>query len=298
MRIPLYNPRTDTMRRSLGRVLLPGTGQREKGPAQKTRPPSRRDRRTRELFLTRSLQLDSASQTAFLTLNTFEHGYHLRRFFRHSFKEMKNRNIKNLVIDVRSNGGGEANLSTRLTRYLINKRFKVADSLYTIRRHSPYDRYINNGFIYEMLSLVASRKRTDGKYHFGYFERHYYSPFRKFHFDGNVYILTGGNSFSATCLFAGALKGQSNVTIVGEETGGGYYGNTAWMIPDVTLPNTKVRFRLPRFRLVVDRQREKNGRGVLPDVLALPTIEAIGKGQDYKTARAKELIRLNALHQQ
>ena len=27
------------------------------------------------------------------------------------------------------------------------------------------------------------------------------------HFDGSVYVLTGGNSFSATCLFAGALKG-------------------------------------------------------------------------------------------
>jgi C-terminal processing protease CtpA/Prc len=279
-------------------MLLPGTTQREKGPAEKTRPLSRRDRKKRELLLVRSLQLDATNRTAFLTLNTFEHGYHLRKFFHHSFREMKDRNIKNLVIDVRSNGGGDASLSTLLTRYLIDKKFKVADSLYTIRRHSPYDRYINNGFLYEMLSWVASRKRSDGKYHFGYFERHYFKPFKELRFDGHVYILTGGNSFSATCLFAGALKGQSNVTLVGEETGGGYYGNTAWMIPDVTLPNTRVRFRLPRFRLVVDRRREKDGRGILPDVPALPTVEAIGKGQDFKTARVKELIRLNALHQQ
>jgi len=296
IRVPIYNPRTDTMRRSLGRVLLPGTAQREKGPAQKTRPPSRRERKKRELLLTRSLQLDSASQTAFLTLNTFEHGYHLRGFFRHSFREIKEKKIKNLVVDVRSNGGGDASLSTLLTRYLIDRKFKVADSLYTVRRHSPYDRYINSGFLYEMLTLVASRKHRDGKYHFGYFERHYFKPKKNLRFDGSVYILTGGNSFSATCLFAGALKGQSNVKIVGEETGGGYYGNTAWMIPDVTLPNTKVRFRLPRFRLVVDRQRTKDGRGVLPDVPALPTVEAIGKGQDFKTAKVKELI--NAHRQQ
>ncbi|HEY4109695.1 S41 family peptidase [Puia sp.] len=295
IRIPLYDPRADTFRRSLGRVLLPGTGQREKGPAQRTRPPSKRARKKRELLLTRNLQVDSASQTAYITLNTFEHGYHLRGFFRHAFKELKTRKVKNLVLDVRSNGGGDASLSTLLTRYLIDKRFKVADSLYTVRRHSPYDRYINNGFLYELLTLVASRKHNDGKYHFGYFERHHYSPFKNLHFDGQVYILTGGNSFSATCLFAGALKGQSNVTLVGEETGGGYYGNTAWMIPDVTLPNTKVRFRLPRFRLVVDRTREKNGRGVLPDVPALPTIEAIGKGQDFKTARVKELITAHRL---
>lgn len=293
-RIPIYDPRADTVRRSLGRVLLPGTGQRGKGPARRVRPPGRRARKKRELLLTRNLQVDSASHTAFLTLNTFEHGYHLRGFFRHSFQVMADQQVKNLVIDVRSNGGGDASLSTLLTRYLIDKKFKVADSLYAIRRHSRYDRYINNGLLYRFLTLLASSKRADGKYHFGYFERHHYSPFTYHHFGGPVYILTGGNSFSATCLFAGALKGQSNVTLVGEETGGAYYGNTAWMIPDVTLPVTGVRFRLPRFRLVVDQQRVKDGRGVQPDVPALPSLEAIGKGLDFKTAKAKELIRLQS----
>ena len=294
-RVPIYDPRADTMRRSLGQVLLPGTQQRIKGPARQMRPPrEKRGRKKSELLFTRSLQIDSSTHTAFMTLNTFEHGYHLRGFFRHSFHEMKEQQVKNLVIDVRSNGGGDASLSTRLTRYLIDKKFKLADSLYAIRRHSPYDRYINNGFIYRVLTLVASRRHSDGFYHFGYFERHYYTPFEKGHFDGRVYVLTGGNSFSATCLFAAALKGQSNVTLVGEETGGGYYGNTAWMIPDATLPMTGVRFRLPRFRLVIDRDRAKTGRGVMPDVPALPTIDAIGRGQDFKTARVKELIKQNS----
>ncbi|HEV9035425.1 MAG TPA: S41 family peptidase [Puia sp.] len=294
IRIPLYNPRADTLRGSLGRVLLPGTGQRGQGPPRRLRPPSRKRRKERERLLNRDFRVDSATETAFLTLNTFESGYGLRGFFRHSFGEMKDRRIKNLVIDVRSNGGGEASLSTLLTRYLIDKKFKLADSLYTVRRHSKYDRYINNGFLYRLLTIVTTSKRSDGFYHFGYFERHYYTPLKKLHFDGRVYIMTGGNSFSATCLFAGALKGQSNVTLVGEETGGGSYGNTAWMIPDVTLPVTKVRFRLPRFRLVVDKQRVKDGRGILPDVEALPTAQAIGKGQDYKTAAVKELISTNA----
>lgn len=293
IRIPRYNPRADTLRGSLGRVLLPGTGQRGQGPAQRVRPPSRKKRKQRELLLDRDFRTDSATQTAFMTLNTFERGYHLRGFFKHSFEEMKEQGIKNLVIDVRSNGGGDASLSTLLTRYLIDKKFKLADSLYTVRRHSKYDRYINNGFLYRLLTTVTTSKHKDGYYHFGYFERHYYTPLKDLHFDGRIYILTGGNSFSATCLFAGALKGQPNVTLVGEETGGGYYGNTAWMIPDVTLPVTKVRFRLPRFRLVVNKDRAKDGRGVLPDVPALPSPQAIGKGQDYKTAAVKELIRSN-----
>jgi C-terminal processing protease CtpA/Prc len=56
--------------------------------------------------------------------------------------------------------------------------------------------------------VFVSSKRDDGKYHFGYFERHYFKPKKNNHFNGDVYLLIGGNSFSATTLFAGALKGQ------------------------------------------------------------------------------------------
>jgi C-terminal processing protease CtpA/Prc len=229
-----------------------------------------------------------------MTLNTFENGNRLVRFFHRSFRILDEQQVRNLVIDVRSNGGGDATNSTLLTRYIIDKKFKVADSLYAVRRHSPYDKYIHQGLLYDFLTTLVSSKRADGKFHYGHFERHYFHPKERHHFDGQVYVLTGGNSFSATCLFAGALKGQKNVTIVGEETGGGYYGNTAWMIPDVTLPITRVRFRLPRFRLVVNKTWEKNGLGVLPDVAATPSVDAILKGLDFKTAKVKELIRSRA----
>src|SRR5579872_3251938 len=113
-RIPLYDPRKDTLRRSLGRTLLPGTGQggRRQGPTPHLRPsrPGRHDRKRRELLFARDLQIDSSTQTAFMTLNTFERGYHLRRFFHHSFQELQDKQVKNLVIDVRSNGGGDASL--------------------------------------------------------------------------------------------------------------------------------------------------------------------------------------------
>jgi hypothetical protein len=292
-RVPVYDPKADTVRTPFRRLFVAGAGGRGQAPG-KERAPGKRQRKIRESLLTRSLQIDSSANTATMTLNTFEHGYHLGSFIRRSFRTLRERRIPNLIIDVRSNGGGDASNSTLLTRYIIDKKFKIADSLYAVRRSSPYDRYIDKGFLYSFLTALVSSKRSDGKYHFRYFEKHYYYPKKSYHFDGQVYILTGGNSFSATCLFAGAVKGQKNITLVGEETGGGYYGNTAWMIPDVTLPVTGVRFRLPRFRLVVDRLREKNGRGVEPDVIALPTVDAVMKGFDFKTAKAKELIQLHA----
>jgi C-terminal processing protease CtpA/Prc len=214
----------------------------------------------------------------------------LKRFFKRSFKEIKKDHISDLVIDVRANGGGDAGISTLLTRYLTDHKFKMADSLYTVKAPSGYNRYIEKEFWYNLLTRFLTRKESDGKYHFRYFEKHVFSPKRKDHFNGQVYLMIGGNSFSATTLFVGDLKGQKNVTVVGEETGGGYYGNTAWIIQDVTLPNTKLRFRLPRFRMVIDKTRDKNGRGIMPDVWALPSSEAIGRGIDYKAMKVKELI--------
>ncbi|MGZ3923411.1 MAG: S41 family peptidase, partial [Flavisolibacter sp.] len=104
-----------------------------------------------------------------------------------------------------------------------------------------------------------------------------------------TYILIGGNTFSAATLFTKSVIDQPNVVVVGEETGGGAYGNTAWLIPEVTLPDTKVRFRLPLFRLVIDKNAQK-GRGVVPEVEAGPSVEAIRRNEDYKMEKVLAMI--------
>jgi C-terminal processing protease CtpA/Prc len=166
----------------------------------------------------------------------------------------------------------------------------VGDSLYAIAKKKKYSRYIKNDFFNRLFLTFFTKRKKDGNYHFQYFERHYFKPKKRHHYDGQVYILTGGNSFSATTLFASTLMKQENVTVVGEETGGGAYGNSAWLIPDVTLPETGVRFRLPLFRLVINKEIPKNGKGVQPEVESRPTIQAIKNGVDFKLEKARELI--------
>jgi len=249
-----------------------------------------RERRNLYAFSTRNLQVDTLLGSAFMTLNTFTRGNNLRKFFRNSFKSIDRLQLKHLVVDVRSNGGGDAGLSTMLTQYIADHRFRIADSLYANKRSTRYRRHVRFQPIYWLMTTIVTRKRNDGKFHFGYFERHYFRPRKKFHFDGNVYILTGGNSFSATTLFAQELKGQSNVKIVGEETGGGGYGNSAWMIPELKLKYTKLRIGIPKFRMVMRKELVAEGRGVMPDLYAAPNIEDIRRGRDVKIEAVKQLI--------
>jgi C-terminal processing protease CtpA/Prc len=137
----------------------------------------------------------------------------------------------------------------------------------------------------------TGRKKSDNRIHFKYFERHLFKPKNKHHFNGQVYIVAGGYTFSAATLVTGALKGQKNVTVVGEETGGGSYGNSAMHLPVVTLPASKVRIVLPLYRLVINKMNPKTGRGIFPDVEVPPSSLSIKKGVDAKIEKVRELIK-------
>lgn len=274
--LPSYNPRADTA----NRVVISRFSKI---------PPS--ERKKQMVAATRNLRIDSANKIAYMDLSSFGRGLKLKSFFRSSFKDLRKKKIRNLVVDVRGNGGGSVTNSTFLTKFIADRKFKVADSLYANTRNSRYKKYIDGYFFNRLFMIFMTAKKKDGKYHFGYFERHPFKPKKKNHYKGNVYILTGGNSFSATTLFTQTIKPQDNVTIVGEETGGGAYGNSAWLIPDLILPETRIRIRLPLFRLVIDKDIPKDGRGVLPEVLSTPTTDAIRRGADYKMEKVMELIR-------
>jgi hypothetical protein len=251
---------------------------------------SKKQQKLQRRLNARNLQIDTSLHSAYLTVNTFASGNKLKPFFKQSFKAMQQHGIKHLVIDLRFNGGGNVANSTLLTQYITDRSFKLADSLFAIKRLSTYEKYIQNSFFAAFLMYAMTAKHTEGYYHFGYFERHFFKPKKKNHFNGHVYLITGGNTFSAATLFTATLKDQPHVKIIGEETGGGAYGNNAWFIPDITLPNTRLRCRLPRFRLVVNKNSSKDGRGVLPDVLVKPTQQSIAKGVDTKMEYVKQLI--------
>ena len=91
-------------------------------------------------------------------------------------------------------------------------------------------------------------------------------------------------------MFVSHLKGQSNVTVVGEETGGGNYGNSSVHLPTIILPNSHIEVILPLYRIVNDAARQKDGRGIMPDIYVGPSADAIKKGIDPKMQKVKELI--------
>ena len=274
------------------RPIIDSSNKQRPSPPAAFVKPTRKQIRELNLLLKRSMIIDTALNTAFIRLSTFS-GNGLRHFFRQSFKTIHQQNIQNLVIDLRENGGGKVFNSIVLTKYLSDHSFKVGDSVVAISRKLEYGRYIHPAMIYWFAMNFGAHKMKDGLIHFRYYEKKIFEPKEKYHFNGHVILVQGGFSFSATTMFISSLKGQKNTTLVGEETGGGYYGNSAMYLPTIRLPNSGIQVGLPLYRLVIDSTRPR-GRGIMPDIEIAPSSGALKNGVDLKMQRIREMIQQKA----
>jgi C-terminal processing protease CtpA/Prc len=126
-------------------------------------------------------------------------------------------------------------------------------------------------------------------------ERHVFNPKKKYHYNGDVYIIQGGYTFSASTMFVNSVKDQKNVIVTGEESGGGSYGNSAVHLPTITLPNSRIRITLPLFRVVFSEKNQKTGRGIFPEINIQPSIDAIRGNYDVKLKTVQDLIQSKSI---
>ena len=242
----------------------------------------------------RLLKIDSSGKFAVMQLNSFSNGG-LRFFFRKSFKALKRKNINNLIIDLRNNGGGYIFNSNLLIKYISRTPVLVADSIYSkVKSLSPFTHHFKMGTIISWGLRYMTKRKQNGIYHDNQVEGQLLVPKIKNHYSGKVYVLISGPTFSASTLFANAVKGQSGIKLLGEETGGGWYGNGGVLIQDLVLSNTKLRLRMPLFKVVQYNHKTTNfGLGIPPDIYVPTSYDALIKGYDKKMRVAQTLIMQN-----
>ena len=110
------------------------------------------------------------------------------------------------------------------------------------------------------------------------------------HFDGTVYVLIDGGSFSATAMFCATADFYKRATFIGEETGGAAEGDTGGGIRP-TLPESHLHFEIPTesYSSVVDKSNRR--RGTLPKYAVRQTVDDLAKGRDTVLEFTRELIR-------
>jgi C-terminal processing protease CtpA/Prc len=213
----------------------------------------------------------------------------VREFYKESFEAIQAKGSKALIIDLRGNGGGEDELGQLLVSYLINEPFKYYDDLVINSMSFSFAKYAKSmGKVPE--NMVE--KRADGKVHaIGHPNWGIKQP-SKPHFAGKVFILINGGSFSTTSEFLSQAHFHKLATFIGEESGGGYYGNSSGLMPLLTLPNTKLTLRVPlmTYYMAVSGYKQAS-HGVIPDYPVEHTIADLIAGRDKDMELALKLAR-------
>jgi hypothetical protein len=233
--------------------------------------------------------LDEKKSTMMLKIDRFSHRGDMIAY-RKIFRKLRKNKTENLIIDLRNNGGGSLANSYRLLSYLVDTT--STQTLRTLVRNYPFRKYTsgNIGFKFTRLAymIIGKKKTVNDTDYFVYTIK----PRKRNHYNNKVYVLINGGSFSASCLVAAYLKNKNRATFIGEETGGTIEGCNAGITPFYKLPNTKIRIRVPAFRIVHDVNAQITGHGIIPDYKVEYSLKDILSKRDLEMKKARELINL------
>lgn len=224
----------------------------------------------------RDLQfLTDDNSVAYIKIKTFS-GSYSRKFYRQSFKEIKNKKSRYLILDIRNNLGGSLSEIQHLYSYLALDKFKFINDIEIVKPKSLYEAdYINLfpnalkpaailSYPFYAIGNVASTKKKNGKTYLRNNSIFTRKKPQKDAFLGKLYVLVNGSSFSASAILASKLKADNRGILVGEETGGANDGTVAGRFSTVTLPNSKLEIPIGIMFISPNITPSESKRGVIP----------------------------------
>lgn len=246
-----------------------------------TAPLTAEQQRARQLARLHTVRYpESLPSTAILRIKEFSYDEleDYKQFHAQLFADLTQRHIKQLVIDLRGNGGGNNLLSIDLGRYLLKHDFIVTKSALAPVQAPSFTQPDSAQAAY--FDATHVEPLPDGTFAFTNSTVGMQQPYQGRYFRGKVVLLVDGGTFSAASNLAASLRAQRRITVVGEETGGGEAGCSGGNISDLELPQTHLVLQFPHFRMLTACPHPQLGRGVRPDVEVVPTPRQVAMHTD------------------
>lgn len=236
------------------------------------------------------------ARTALLTLSTFEVS---DRVFQDSiksvFRTIHQQKTQTLIIDVRGNGGGNNQNVAELFSYVAQQPFRHLKKTELLTKTFTYGSHIKNQVAFKRL---RGTRTPAGTYSMNYLYAGTVprKPVDNYGYTGKLIVLANGGTVSAASEFVALTRGHKRALVVGEETGGCYYGATGGRYLELMLPNSQLQIRIPAIRIFTDVPEDyalqPKGRGVMPDYAVRFTLSDRLAHKDSQLATALRLASL------
>lgn len=221
-----------------------------------------------------------------------EAGSDYREVIRGIFEAVDARGARNLILDLRRNGGGSESNENYLFSFLVRDPLRKyaavearAATLSVADAHGR--RYAVE--VYDEDELREQKRLRDGR-----LSRlnqppeglmSHWEP-RTPVFGGRLVVLAGGETFSGGAELASMLYHVRRGLFVGEEVGGAHAGNTSGYTWDVVLPNSGMRLHVPLLKFRFAWNEPPLGRGVRPHCPVAPDLPGAGGDTALEVAQA------------
>ncbi len=254
----------------------------------------------------RDLQFLAAdSSIAYMKVKTFS-GDLSSKFYKQSFKRIKNNKSKYLILDIRDNLGGSLNEIHNLYSYLALEKFQFIDDIeitqYNSVLHADYfDEFPNAlkpiaaiGYPFYAIGTLLSSKKKNGKFYLRNNNIISIKKPKKDAFEGKIYLLINGSSFSASAIIASKLKNDKRAFLVGEETGGANDGTVAGRYSTKQLPHSHLYLPIGLMLIQPHITFGNTRKGVTPDAEVISSLYDVLSKKDPQLDWIKKDIKQTA----
>ena len=228
------------------------------------------------------------NSTAYLGLHTFDNSEiskkakdkSLKKFLKNSFKSISENKIKNLIIDVSKNGGGTEGNEGLVYSYIgdnYQKYLKVRAKTQEAILDNGVDKPITIKTFGFSERVFVNKKQKDGSLERKQWIGYGLMAFKKepkYKFGGKAFVIISPITYSGGSEFSNMAYSNTEAIFVGQETGGGYLGNTSGYSKKVILPNSQLSVEIPALQFMMNvKPKIPFGRGVIPHYKVIPTFE-------------------------
>lgn len=198
-------------------------------------------------------------------------------FYKECFKAIFTKDIENLVIDLRDNGGGKASNAAYLLQYLIDSPLTPTKEISTLGNDEYFLKI--TGVTLDLDGAFGLSPTDDGRFKVTRSDvmrdLRTYVPIEEHGFTGRLVVLINGGTTSAAGIAAGLLKEHTDSTFVGEETYG--YAGISNGVRQVSIKgdHTETAIYLPLLHAEFNMDEQVRRRSVVPDYLVSNSVRDV-----------------------